>query len=408
MEGHQPKGPLSLWEKGTERVYLKGPRITTSGQPKGSLSLWERDRERAPKAMAEDLEDLRRRIDEIDERLVSLFNDRVKLAQDIGAVKRAAGSEHGYRPEREAQILRRVTELNDGPLKDEHMVRLFRELISATMAVEAPIRIGFLGPAGTYTHAAALKHFGSSAQTLAQTTIDDVFRAVEAGEAEFGVVPVENSIEGMISHTLDSFFTSPLNICGEVQLRIRHQLLSHAAGLSEVERVVSHAQSLAQCRRWLTQHLPNAELISAASNAEAVRQIQGESRAAAIASMAAGELYEVPVLQANIEDDSANTTRFLVIGQQDAPPSGQDKTSLMVSNPNKPGALHRILTPLAERNVSMTRIESRPSKAALWEYVFFIDIEGHSEEAHVKQALERLETEAGFLRLLGSYPRAVL
>jgi len=358
--------------------------------------------------MSEDLQDLRRRIDGIDEQLVALFNDRVKLAQEVGAVKRAAGAEQGYRPEREAQILRRVMALNEGPLEDEHLARIFRELISATMAVEAPIRIGFLGPAGTYTHAAALKHFGGSAATLAQTTIDDVFRAVESGETDFGVVPVENSIEGMISHTLDSFFTSPLKICGEVLLRIRHQLLSEAQDLDGIKRVVSHAQSLAQCRRWLTGHLPNAALVSAASNAEAVRQIKGEADAAAIASAAAGELYGVPVLQANIEDDAANTTRFLVIGRQDAPPSGRDKTSLMVSNPNKPGALHRILTPLAEQNVSMTRIESRPSKAALWEYVFFIDIEGHLEEAPVSTALQQLEAEAGFLRCLGSYPRAVL
>jgi len=358
--------------------------------------------------MSEDLENLRHRIDEIDERLVALFNDRVRLAQEVGAVKRAAGSAQVYRPEREARILRRVMELNQGPLNDEQMVRIFRELISATIAVEAPIRIGFLGPAGTYTHAATLKHFGASAATLPQATIDDVFRAVESGEADSGVVPVENSIEGMISHTLDSFFTSPLHVRGEILLRIRHQLLSRAAGLGEVRRVVSHVQSLAQCRRWLTQHLPNAELVTATSNAEAVRQIQGDAEAAAIASAAAGELYGIPVLRANIEDDAANTTRFLVIGPRDAPPSGQDKTSLMVSNPNKPGALHRILTPLAERNVSMTRIESRPSKAGLWEYVFFIDIEGHVEEAHVKQALQQLEIEAGFVRSLGSYPRAVL
>jgi chorismate mutase/prephenate dehydratase len=358
--------------------------------------------------MSDELEKRRRRIDEIDETLQSLISDRVKLAIEIGEIKRQAGSASEYRPEREAQILRRVVERNTGPLKDEHLVRIFRELISATMDVEAGIRIGFLGPEGTYTHAAAFKHFGSSATVLAQTTIEDIFRAVESGEVDYGVVPVENSIEGMISHTLDSFFTSPLKICGEILLRIRHQLLSTANAVGDVERVVSHAQSLAQCRRWLTQHLPNAELLTASSNAEAVRQIRNDNRAAAIASAAAGEIYEVPVLQSNIEDDAANTTRFLVIGKQSPPPSGEDKTSLMVSNPNKPGALHRILTPLADQNVSMTRIESRPSKAALWEYVFFIDVEGHAEDPKVREALARLEDEAGFVRSLGSYPRAVL
>lgn len=357
--------------------------------------------------MSEDLEELRRRIDEIDESLQSLISDRVRLAKRIGAAKREAGSENGYRPEREAQILRTITARNEGPLTDEQLVRIFRELISATLAVEAPIRVAYLGPEGTYTQAAALKHFGSSVTSLAQTTIDDVFRAVESGEADYGVVPVENSIEGMVSHTLDSFFTSPLKICGEIQLRIRHQLLSRAAQLADVRRVVSHAQSLAQCRRWLTRNLPNVELVTAPSNAEAVRRIRGEPSDAAIAGAAAGDLYGVPVLKANIEDDAGNTTRFLVIGARDAAPSGEDKTSLVVSNPNKPGALHRILTPLAEQKVSMTRIESRPSKAGLWDYVFFIDIEGHAGDPNVRSALTRLEEEAGFLRCLGSYPRAV-
>jgi chorismate mutase/prephenate dehydratase len=358
--------------------------------------------------MTEDLDKLRRRIDEIDETLQSLISDRVRLAKEIGAAKRAAGSENGYRPEREAQILRAVAARNKGPLSDEQLIRIFRELISATLAVEAPIKVAYLGPEGTYTQGAALKHFGHSVTALAQGTIEDVFHTVETGVADYGVVPVENSIEGMISHTLDSFFTSPLKICGEIHLRIRHQLLSKAANVSDIGRVVSHAQSLAQCRRWLTQHLPNAELITASSNAEAVRQIRGDPESAAIAGAAAGELYDVPVLRADIEDDAGNTTRFLVIGRQDTPPSGEDKTSLMVSNPNKPGALHRILTPLSEHGVSMTRIESRPAKTALWEYVFFIDIEGHAGDPNVRTALDKLEAEAGFLRLLGSYPRAVL
>lgn len=357
--------------------------------------------------MAEQLDEYRRRIDDIDETLQSLINERVRLAREIGAVKLQAGAATVYRPEREAQILRRVMARNQGPLTDEALVRVFRELISATVAAEAPIAVAFLGPAGTYTHAAALKHFGASVTAVPQTTIDDVFHAVESGDTDYGVVPVENSIEGMVSHTLDSFFVSPLRICGEILLRIRHQLLSVAGALDDVQRVLSHTQSLAQCRGWLAGHLPEATLSSVASNAEAARQVQGDSRAAAIASAEAAELYGLPVLASNIEDHAANTTRFLVVGKDLVPSSGEDKTSLVVSNPNRPGALHRILTPLAEHGVSMTRIESRPSRAALWEYVFFIDVEGHADDPNVRTALDKLESEAGFLRCFGSYPRAL-
>lgn len=356
----------------------------------------------------EDLDQLRERIDRLDRKIQELINERVAVAQSIAGVKSRAGSEDCYRPEREAQILRRIIERNAGPVSDPEMARLFREIMSVTLAAEAPIRVAFLGPNGTYTHGAAMKHFGHSVQTHAQTTIDEVFRAVERGEAQYGVVPVENSTEGVVTHTLDSFMESPLKICGEIQLRIRHQLLGNADDLGQVEKILSHGQSLAQCRRWLMQHLPRVATESVSSNAEAAQRAARDAKLAAIASSAAGEIYGVRVLAADIEDHPGNITRFLVIGHQRTRPSGSDKTSLVVSSRNRPGALYRLLSPIAENGVSMTRIESRPSRQGLWEYVFFIDIEGHAEDRTVKAALDQLEDEAALMKWLGSYPKAVL
>lgn len=358
--------------------------------------------------MTDDLEKLRRRIDEIDVTLQNLIHERVELAKSIAKVKQQEGSKDFYRPEREAQILRGVIERNNGLLTDEQLVRIFRELISATLAAESPIIVAYLGPEGTYTQSAALRHFGSSAEFLPMTAIDQVFNAVEKEQAHYGVVPIENSVEGVITHTLDTFFHSPLKICGEIQLRIRHQLISHAESLSQIKRVISHSQSLAQCRLWLQQHLSDIELLTASSNAEAARQVTTDKDAAAIASSEAASHYHIPVLVSDIEDDAGNTTRFLVVGSKATQSSGEDKTSLMISSANKPGALHRLLTPLAERGVSMTRIESRPSRNKLWEYVFFIDIEGHVDDPEILKVLEELESQAGSVRLLGSYPRAVI
>jgi chorismate mutase/prephenate dehydratase len=359
-------------------------------------------------AESEELEQLRQRIDRIDKQIQDLINERVALAISIARLKQTAGDGSFYRPEREAQILRTVTERNRGPLRDKDMARLFREIMSATLAAEAPTMVAFLGPQGTYTQDAAIKHFGHSVGTIPLATIEEVFGAVEREQANFGVVPVENSTEGVVTHTLDGFVDSPLQICGEVVLRIRHQLLTKAGSLAEVNKVYSHIQSLAQCRRWRAETLPDVATAVVASNAEAARLASQEPTAAAIASAAAGEIYDVPSVAADIEDHPGNTTRFLVIGQERPGPSGRDKTSLLVSSRNRPGALHRLLSPLAARDVSLTRIESRPARSGLWEYVFFIDIEGHVEDENIRAALGELESEAAFMKLLGAYPRAVL
>jgi chorismate mutase/prephenate dehydratase len=355
------------------------------------------------------LNEIRDRIDRIDRQLHELLNRRAGAAHEIAEIKRGHDPEaFFYRPEREAQILRQVKERNRGPLDDEEVVRLFREIMSACLALEQPLRIAFLGPEGTFTQAAALKHFGHSVGTLPVASIADVFQEVETGSCDYGVVPVENSTEGVVSHTLDMFLSSPLRICGEVSLRIHHNLLSTAKELAEVRTVYSHQQSLAQCRDWLDRHLPNALHQAVGSNAEAARRASEDPTTAAIAGETAAQLYGLDNLARNIEDEPDNTTRFLVIGRQDVPPSGSDKTSLLMSTRNEAGGLHRLLTPLAEHGISMSRIESRPSRRGNWDYVFFVDIEGHAQDPAVAEALESLQAASGMCKVLGSYPRAVL
>ena len=358
---------------------------------------------------AEQLNAIRERIDSIDEQIQDLINARAAAAAEVAHIKQKSGDEVVYyRPEREAQVLRMVKERNKGPLDAEEMARLFREIMSACLALEYPLNIAFLGPEGTFTQAAALKHFGHSVTTTPLGSISDVFQEVEAGSCQYGVVPVENSTEGVISHTLDMFFSSPLQICGEVTLRIHHNLLSNAKSLKDIRKLYSHQQSLAQCRGWLDRHLPNVERIAVGSNAEAAAIAREDPQAAAIASETAGEIYKLGVLAHNIEDEPGNTTRFLIIGQQEVPPSGEDKTSLLISTRNEAGGLHRLLEPLAQHGVSMTRIESRPSRRGMWDYVFFIDVDGHKDQPHVAQALAALEARAGMYKVLGSYPKAVL
>jgi chorismate mutase / prephenate dehydratase len=356
------------------------------------------------------LEAIRARIDALDDDLLRLISERARCAQEVAQVKRAQDPEaEFYRPDREAQILRRVQEQNPGPLDGEEVARLFREIMSACLALEEPLKVAFLGPEGTFTQAAAVKHFGHSVTTLPLGAIDEVFREVESGAARYGVVPVENSTEGVVTHTLDRFMQSPLSICGEVALRIHHHLLA-AEGVrrEDIQRVYSHQQSLAQCREWLDANLPQAERIPVSSNAAAAKRAVDEKAVAAIASQAAAERYGLQVLSANIEDLPDNTTRFLVIGPRSSGPSGRDKTSLLLSTGNKPGALFRLLEPFARSGVSLTRIESRPSHCVNWDYVFFIDVEGHEEDANVRQAIEAVRKEADLVKVLGSYPRAVL
>ena len=360
------------------------------------------------KPSQESLEHLRRQIDELDKKIQTLIGERVSVAAQIAELKKAEGATHFYRPEREAQVLRRIRDRNEGPLDDAEITRLMREIMSASMAAEEVMTIAYLGPEGTYAHAATSRHFGRSVKTLPLPTIDDVFASVSAERANYGIVPVENSTEGFVSSTLDQFLSSPLTICGEVQLRIQHHLLSLAAGLSEIQRVYSHAQSLGQCRTWLQNTLPGVALEAVESNAKAAMLAAEDERAAAIASAHAGEIYELESLASGIEDQPDNTTRFLVIGKESVPPSGEDKTSIVVSTRNETGALHRLLAPLAEHGVSMSRIESRPSGQVLWEYFFFMDLVGHVEDPPVAEVIRILRNDAVYFRLLGSYPAAVL
>ncbi|MDX1250940.1 MAG: prephenate dehydratase [Gammaproteobacteria bacterium] len=354
------------------------------------------------------LKTIRERIDRLDEQIQKLISERAACAQEVAHLKNGGEEADFYRPEREAQVLRNVIARNAGPLSGEEMARLFREIMSACLALEQPMKIAFLGPEGTFTQAAALKHFGHSVTTVPLGAIDEVFREVESGAAHYGVVPVENSTEGVVNHTLDMFLASPLRICGEVELRIHHNLLGKLDDIAGVARVYAHQQALAQCREWLEGHLAGVEHVAVSSNAEAARRAAQETGAAAIASAAAAAIYGLKVLAANIEDEPDNTTRFLVIGRQSPPPSGNDKTSLLLSMRNRPGALHRLLEPLARHGISMTRIESRPSRRGMWDYVFFIDIEGHGQDPAVAKALQALGDEAAMLKVLGSYPGAVL
>ncbi|MGK0673377.1 MAG: prephenate dehydratase [Halothiobacillaceae bacterium] len=357
------------------------------------------------------LEEIRERIDQVDQRLVELLSERARLAHTVGEIKRTEqeeGSVQFYRPEREAHVLRRVQGLNPGPLSDASIAWLFREIMSACLALEQATRVAYLGPAGTFSQMAALRQFGHAAELMPCHSIPEVFRAVASGNAAYGVAPVENSTEGGVAQTQEALLVHDLWICGELALRIHHQLLSKSRSLAEVRRVYGHAQALGQCRRWLDEHLPQVERVPVSSNGEGARLAAEEEGAAAIAPELAAELYQLSTLAANIEDEAHNTTRFVVLGMSDAEPSGEDKTSLAVSTANRPGALYRLLKPLAERGISLTRIESRPARARAWEYLFFIDLEGHRLEPRVAEALRELEQHAAWLRVFGSYPKAVL
>jgi len=355
------------------------------------------------------LAQIRDRIDDLDRQIHDLLNARAEAARQVAQTKLASDSQAVfYRPEREAMILRAVQERNQGPLGDEAVARLFREIMSECLALQMPLKVSFLGPEGTFTQTAAVKHFGRAVTTIPMASISDVFQEVESGGCHYGVVPVENSSEGVVNHTLDMFLQSPLRICGEVTLRIHHNLLAADGDLQNLSVIYSHQQSLAQCRGWLDRHLPAVERVPVGSNAEAAKRAAQASRSAAIASATAAELYGLKVLAPHIEDEAGNTTRFLVIGQQAVPASGDDKTSLLLSTDNEAGGLHRLLAPLAEHGVSMSRIESRPSRREHWDYVFFVDIHGHRDDTAVADALIALKRQASMFKELGSYPKAVV
>lgn len=363
------------------------------------------------------LSEIRDAIDAVDQQLQQLMNERATLAQAVAEIKIREAAELGttpvfYRPEREAQVLERVMARNQGPLPDSEIARLFREIMSSCLALEQPLSVGYLGPVGTFTELATLKHFGQSVVTRPLTTIADVFREVEAETIEYGVVPIENSTEGMVTHTLECFFESPVVICGEVEMRI-HQAVMGKPGtvLSEVTEVHSHQQSLSQCRQWLDANLPQATRHTASSNAEAARRVataDDDMHWVAIGGERAAEAYGLSILANRIEDQPDNTTRFLVIGRQRTEPSGQDKTSIIVSLKNQPGALYRLLEPFDRRGIDMTRLESRPAHSGVWTYRFFIDFMGHQDEPHIQAFLEDLQTHTVEFKVLGSYPKAVL
>lgn len=364
-------------------------------------------------AINDNLLALRQKIDQVDEQIQALINQRASYAADVAQVKKTV-EEHPifYRPEREAQVLKKVMERNQalgGNLPADKMARLFREIMSVCLDLEAPQKIAYLGPAGTFTHAAALKHFGKAATTVSLPTITDVFREVEASSAMYGVVPVENSSEGVVNHTLDGFLTSDLKIIGEVELPIHHQfLVSENTKVGAISKVYAHSQTLAQCRQWLDTHYSHVERVAVSSNGEAARRIKNEWHSAAIAGDVAASEYNLHKLYENIEDNPSNTTRFLIIGREAVAPSGQDKTSILVAANDKAGALIQILQPLAKHGVSMTSIETRPERPNKWAYVFFIDMMGHVDNPNVQQALAEIRPQVKDLRVLGSYPKAVL
>jgi len=365
-----------------------------------------------PAATKIDIGSIRGQIDSVDEQLHALINRRAELARAVGISKHASGHiVDYYRPEREAEVLRMALARNrNGSLRDEEILRLFREIMSACLAQEKPLKVAYLVPEGTYAQSAVLKHFGHSVRALPLASIDEVFQEVQAGNADFGVVPVENSTEGTVNNTLDRFLAASLHICGEVELRVQHNLMARDKDMKHVQRVCAHPQALGQCRGWLDEHMPGIDRVPVSSNAEGARRARDEKGTAAIAGAVAAEIYSLEILAQGIEDQSDNTTRFLVLGRKSLRPSGADKTTILVSasETSGSGALFRLLEPLASNDVNLTRIESRPSRKKKWDYVFFIDLVGHAEDPHVAKALAQLKQRASLFRVLGSYPQAIL
>ncbi|MGV3741170.1 MAG: prephenate dehydratase [Burkholderiaceae bacterium] len=349
------------------------------------------------------LKPLREQIDAIDRQLLDLLNQRAQVAQQVGHVK-AETNAPVFRPEREAQVLRSVAERNPGPLKSEDVQTIFREIMSACRALEKRVTVAYLGPAGTFSEQAVYQQFGRAIEGMPCTSIDDVFRATEAGTANFGVVPIENSTEGVVNRTLDLLLQTTLVISGELGLPVHHNLMTKSGSMEGVQRICAHSQALAQCQRWLNQHYPHIERQAVTSNGEAARMAGNDPATAAIASEIAGQEYTLQTVQAHIQDDPHNRTRFAVIGTLHTAPSGKDQTSLVLSVPNKAGAVYNLLAPLARHGVSMTRFESRPARTGTWEYYFYVDIEGHALDDKVAKALNELKEGAAYFKILGSYP----
>jgi chorismate mutase / prephenate dehydratase len=351
----------------------------------------------------ESVDVLRKKIDQIDETVVGLLNDRAALAQRIGRAK-SQDNQEVYVPHREKEVLQRASRLSRGPLPDRSIRSIFREIVSACRSVEAPLRVVFFGAEAAFTHLAAREKFGSAAIFLPSASIAEVFQEVNQGRASFGVVPIENSTEGVIAHTLDLLVELNLKICSEIYLNIHQNLLSLTGRAGDVQKIISHPQALAQCRRWLAAHFPRVDLEEVASTAHAAMMAAGDKKLGAVSNALAREVYKLKLVAANIEDEANNITRFVVVGSQEPPPSGDDKTSIVFSVKDQPGILHRMLQPFAKSEINLTKIESRPKKNKPWEYLFFIDCKGHREENRLKKAIQSVEKNCEFLKVLGSYP----
>ena len=352
--------------------------------------------------MKNNLQTLRNKIDAVDNNLVALLNERTKLVLEVGKTKHALGEEI-YAPEREEAVLRRVVGKNNGPLTEQSLRAIYREVMSSALALEKPLVIAFLGPQATYSHMAAVKKFGASLRYEPLPNITDVFTEVAKGRADYGVVPIENSTEGAVTHTYDMFVDSELKVCAQIMLPIHHNLMA-ACPRAQIKKVYSIAQVLAQCRQWLQINMPHAELIEVSSSTRAAEIAKSEPKAGALASSLAAELYGLTVYEANIQDSSENVTRFLVIGRKYPPATGDDKTSIMFAVHDRVGALHDCIASFKKFKINMTKIESRPSKRKAWEYYFFVDVLGHCEDARVKKALAELAKHTMFVKILGSYP----
>jgi chorismate mutase/prephenate dehydratase len=353
------------------------------------------------------LADLRAQIDTLDRQLLDMLNQRAQLAEQVGNIKRAEGSPF-FRPDRVAQVLEKIQQLNTGPLKNNHVAAIWREIMSACLALEAPQRVAVLGPIGTFCEQAAIEYFGSAAELIYCNNFDEVFHATAAGTADYGVVGVENSTEGAVARSLDLFLRTPVHVVGEVSLLVRHNLLRQSPSLQGIEVVLAHPQALGQCQNWLTQHLPNAERRAVSSNAEGARLAATNPAWAGLASERAASQFGLHVVAHAIQDEAYNRTRFAIVCLPQTlatpPATGRDCTSLVVSVANKPGAVHDLLVPLKQNGVSMTRFESRPAKSGQWEYFFYIDLDGHISQAHVAQALSELQSMCAFYKVIGSYP----
>jgi chorismate mutase/prephenate dehydratase len=352
------------------------------------------------------LKPLRQQIDAIDAQILDLLNQRAQVAQQVGHVK-AETNAPVFRPEREAQVLRSVAERNPGPLHDVDVQTVFREVMSACRALERRVTVAYLGPVGTFSEQAVYQQFGHAVEGMPCASIDEVFRATEAGTADFGVVPIENSSEGVVNRTLDLLLQTTLTISGEVSINVHHSLMTRSGTMNDVKIICAHSQALAQCQVWLNQHYPNIERMAVASNGEAARLAGEDSAMAAIASEIAGQNYKLQVVKAHVQDDPHNRTRFAVIGRLLTTPSGEDQTSLVLSVQNKAGAVYNLLAPLAKHGVSMTRFESRPARMGTWEYYFYVDVEGHLKDRKVADALGELKDNAAFFKVLGSYPSSL-